>query len=130
MTTKKLLAAQAFFRRNVQDFLESVGAVKNNDGYVLHTSIGRLNIWVFENWIACRYEDVFAATVFTRGVCNRFTGKWNWIYHDDPVTLNNGLIIGDFVQAIEKLLSYSPTVEEIRKANRLRRAASLRRMLA
>lgn len=129
MATKKLLAAQAFFQRNVREFLESVGVVKNNDGFVLDTAIGKLNIWVYENWIASKFDDVHAATVFTRGVCNRFSGKWNFVFHDDPVTLNNGLIIGDFVHAIEKLLDYKPTVEEVRKANHLRKAASLRRSL-
>jgi hypothetical protein len=130
MTTKKLLKARTFFQRNVREFLESVGAVKNDDGFVLNTAIGQLNIWIFENWIACRFEDVHSASVFTRGVCNRFSGKWNFLYYDDPVTLNNGLVIADFVHAIEKLLAYRPTPAEVQKANQLRRAASRRRSLA
>jgi hypothetical protein len=127
MVTKKLLKAQAFFQRNVCEFLESVGTVKTTDGFVLHSSIGQLKIWIYDCWIACRYEDVFAATVFTRGVCNRYTGKWNWVYYDDPVTLSNGLIIGDFVHGIEKLLAYKPTAAEVRKANILRKAARCRK---
>jgi len=121
MITKKLLKAQAFFRYNVQEFLESVGAVKHNDGFVLHTPIGTLNIRIFDCWIACSFEDQYAATVFTKHVSNPFSGKWNWLYHDDPVTLNNGLVIGDFVHAIEKLLAYKPSKKDVAEANRLRK---------
>ena len=120
MTTKRLLKAQAFFRHNVQEFIESVGATKNNDGFVLNTPIGQLSIYIYDCWIACRFDDVPAATVFTRGVSNRFSGKWNWHYYNDPVTLNNGLVIGDFVHAIERLLAYKPTEEDVAEANRLR----------
>jgi hypothetical protein len=121
MTTKRLLKAQAFFQRNVQEFLESVGAVKDNDGFILNTPIGQLNIHIYENWIACRFENQYAATVFTKGASNPYSGKWNWLYHDDPVTLNNGLVIGDFVHAIEKLLAYKPSKKDVAEANRLRK---------
>jgi len=120
MVTKKLLKAQAFFQHNVQEFLESVGATNNNDGFILHTPIGLLNIHIYENWIACRFDDVCAATVFTKGVSNPFSGKWNWLYHDNEITLNNGLAIGDFVHAIERLLAYKPSKEDVAEANRLR----------
>jgi hypothetical protein len=113
MITKKLLKAQEFFQRNVREFIESVGAKLNNNGFVLDTLIGQLNIHIYENWIACRFEDVCAATVFTKGVSNPFSGKWNWLYHDDVVTLNNGLAIGDFVHAIERLLAYKPSKEDV-----------------
>ncbi len=121
MITKRLLKAQAFFMRNVQEFLESVGATKNNDGFVLNTPIGPLNIWIYECWIACRFDDVHAATVFTKGMSNRFSGKWNWHYCNDPVTLNNGLVIGNFVHGIEKLLAYKPTERDVVETNRLRK---------
>jgi hypothetical protein len=121
MTTKRLLKAQAFFRHNVQEFLESVGAVKNNDGLILHTPIGLLNIWIYDCWIACRFEDQFAATIFTKGRSNRYSGKWNWHYYNDPVTLNNGLVIGNFVHAIERLLAYKPTKEDLAETERLRK---------
>jgi len=125
MITKNLFKAQAFFMRNVQEFIESVGATKNKDGFVLNTSIGKLNIWVYDCWIACRFDDVHAATVFTNGVSNRFSGKWNWHYYNDPVTLNNGLVIGDFVHAIESLLAYKPSKEEVAEAERLKNAARI-----
>ena len=120
MTTKRLLKAQAFFRRNVQEFIESVGAVNHNDGLILHTPIGLLNIHIYDCWIACRFEDVHAATVYTKGTSNRFSGKWNWHYYDEPATLNNGLLIADFVHAIESLLAYKPSEEDVAEANRLR----------
>ena len=128
MITKKLLKAQAFFRRNVQKFIESVGAVKQDDGFVLITPIGQLIIWIYDCWIACRFEDVHAATVFTKGVCNPFSGKWNWHYYNDVVTLNNGLVIGDYVHAIESLLDYRPTEEDVAEANRLRQMTPTKRV--
>ena len=128
MITKKLLKAQAFFRYNVQEFLESVGAVKQDDGFILNTPIGQLNIHIYDCWIACRFEDVYAATVFTKGVSNRFSGKWNWLFCDDPVTLNNGLVIGDFVHAIERLLAYKPSKKDVAEAERLRTARTRYRL--
>jgi hypothetical protein len=120
MTTKRLLKAQAFFHRNVQEFIESVGALKQAHGFTLATPIGQLSIHIYDCWIACRFEDVCAATVFTKGVSNPYSGKWNWHYYNDAVTLNNGLVIGDFVHAIERLLAYKPTEEDVAEANRLR----------
>jgi hypothetical protein len=117
MITKKLLKAQTFFKKNVQEFIESVGATNNNDGFILNTPIGQLSIHIYECWIACRFENQYAATVFTKGVSNPFSGKWNWLYHDDPVTLNNGLVIGNFVHAIEKLLAYKPSKKDVVEAN-------------
>ncbi len=119
MITKKLLKAQSFFRHNVQELIESVGATRHNDGYILHTPIGKLSIHIYDCWIACRFEDQFAATVFTKGISNPFSGKWNWHYYNNEITLNNGLLIGDFVHAIEKLLAYKPSKEDLKEANRL-----------
>jgi hypothetical protein len=113
MISKRLLKAQAFYQRNVSEFLESVGAIKKDANYILKTPIGPLHICIFDSWVACRFEDIRAATVFTKGVSNEFTGKWNWHYSNDPVTLNNGLIIGNFVHAIERLLEYQPTKEDV-----------------
>ena len=109
MASKRLLKAQAFFRHNVQEFVESVGATKNGDGHILKTPIGPLLIRIFDNWIACRFDDVPAAYIFTMGKSNRYSGKWNWHYYNDPITLNNGLVIGDFVHEVERLLSYDPS---------------------
>jgi hypothetical protein len=120
MASKRLLKAQAFFCHNVQEFIESVGAVKHGNGFILNTPIGPLHIWIFDNWFACCFENVPLAHVFTKGRSNRYSGKWNWHYYNDPITLNNGLVIGDFVHAIESLLVYKPTEEDVAKANRLR----------
>ena len=67
MTPKILLKAQAFFRHNVQEFIESVGASKHNDGFVLTTPIGTLNIRIFDCWIACRFEDQCCRHYFHKG---------------------------------------------------------------
>jgi hypothetical protein len=52
MITKKLLKAQTFFKKNVQEFIESVGATNNNDGFILNTPIGQLSIHIYE----CFYQ--------------------------------------------------------------------------
>jgi hypothetical protein len=128
MITKKLLKAQAFFRHNVQEFVESVGAGKQADGYILNTPIGQLHIWIFDNWIACRFENVPLATIFTKGISNPYTGKWNWHYYSDAATLNNGLTIADFVHAVERLLAYIPTEEDVAEANRHRQMTPTKRV--
>jgi len=40
-----------------------VWGMKHKDGYVLETPIGPLHIRVFDNWIACRFENVPLATI-------------------------------------------------------------------
>jgi hypothetical protein len=125
--TKKLTIARAFFQRNVCEFVESIGAVAKPCDfareYILQTSIDQVEITVFENWIACQFADLCAAAVFTERNgprTNLHSGKWNFIYSDEPDVLNNGLVIGDFVSAIERLLAYVPTPEDVAKTNSLR----------
>jgi hypothetical protein len=104
----------------VSEFLESVGATRKDDGFILNTPIGQLSIHIYDCWIACSFEDQYAATVYTKGASNPYSGKWNWLYHNDVGTLNNGLVIGDFVHAIERLLVYKLTEEDSVEANRYR----------
>ena len=105
--TKKLMKARTFFRRNVCEYLESVGAVAKPCDfareYLLETPVGRLTITVFDNWIACCFADPKAAAA--RVPSNPYSGKWNFHYADDAGVLNNGLVIGNFVLALEGLLA-------------------------
>jgi hypothetical protein len=125
--TMKLASARAFFQRNVCEFVESIGAAAKPCDfareYILETSIGQLEITVFENWIACQFADLCAAVVFTERNgprTNLYSGKWNFIYADEADVLNNGLVIGDFVSAIEQLLAYVPTPEDTARTQCLR----------
>jgi hypothetical protein len=84
----------------------SVGAVPYEDGLHLATRLGPLHIWVYDDWIACRFDDAETAYAYTKGSCNesnRHNGKWNWYYNNDPVTLNCNAAICDFMFEIQKL---------------------------
>lgn len=132
--SKKLLKAQEFFRRSMKEFIESKGAIPTPDGFYDHalvTPIGCLRITVYENWIACRFDNVTAATVFTTrhcgGIaCNPYSGKWNFHYHDDANTLSDLLLTRSFVACLERLLVYNPSAEERLEAAQLQANADAR----
>jgi hypothetical protein len=112
---KKLEAAQEFFNKNASEALVSVGAVPYEDGFHLNTRVGPLHIWVLDNWFACQFDDAEAAHVATKGaqnVSNRHNGKWNWYYNNDPVTLNCGMAIADFMFELQKLVTTAVGVPE------------------
>ena len=109
--------ASAFFQSNVSGFVESIGGVTKDcdyaKEYTLETSIGQMVITIFDSWISCSFADNFAAFVFSRNngpKTGLFAGKWMFLYH--AKSLANGLIIGDFVEAVERLMAYVPTPEE------------------
>ena len=48
-------------------------------GWQLDTIGGLLDIKPYEDWIACRFDDVERANEQIRfGQLNRYSGKWNW----------------------------------------------------
>jgi hypothetical protein len=95
---------EMFFIHNVTEFLTSVGAKPYGDGYLgdgylLPTIAGNLEIHVYGDWIACRYQDIDLALKHDKHV-SRYCGKHNWLYRE----IGNPLIIADFVHWIERLL--------------------------
>jgi hypothetical protein len=124
-TTKKLIAAQEKFTANVVAYIVGKGATPGrHEEYELATNIGVLKITPYDNWIACRFDDVEAAQLFC--ACNKYSGKWNFHYSDDVATLSTASTIGDFMNEIERLLAYVPSAAMVAKADELRAARAAR----
>lgn len=52
------------------------------DGVVIHTRAGVLWCKPYDNWLACRFEDVaLARSVVGHDCLNLFSGKWNWHFN-------------------------------------------------
>lgn len=74
--------------RFIPDWLEALGARPNfaAGGYdcTLQTEAGPLSVSVYDDWVACRFEDVDRAkALLPHGYhdrLNRHTGKWNHLY--------------------------------------------------
>jgi hypothetical protein len=48
-------------------------------GHVLRTRAGSLWCKPYDNWLACRFDDVARARATVgHGCLNPFSGKWNW----------------------------------------------------
>lgn len=47
--------------------------------YTVTTRAGLLKVYIYDDWIACRFEDVAKAREVVRsGTLNPYSGKWNW----------------------------------------------------
>ena len=85
--TKKLEAAQRAFQQRVMAHLLELGAEHpardgRENAFLLQTPAGPLSITVYGDWIAQRFDDVEAGSLFTRQCCgaasNPYSGKWNF----------------------------------------------------
>ena len=82
--TKK---ARAAFQREACAVLDILGTLVPDPGrmdeepieYMVNTRAGALRVHVYDDWIACRFEDVAKAREVVRsGKLNPYSGKWNW----------------------------------------------------
>ena len=59
-----------------------IPAAPNAGNWTLESSFGPLHVSVYDNWVACRFEDVKRAAKVVN--CNRNTGKWNFHFEKFP----------------------------------------------
>jgi hypothetical protein len=121
--TKKLIAAREVFALRFIAIMEAAHAIAVPDPagspraeFVLVTPIGNLDVTIFEDWIATRFENERAGYAFTRytgNVSNQYSGKWNWHYGDDIATLTAETVAVEFGVAIDRLLAYVPSVSDL-----------------
>ena len=84
--TKEEQANREWFKAEISRRLEAVGATRNQDcdhapEYVVTTVVGDLYVTIYDDWIACRFEEperVKSAVSDTR--LNPHSGKWNHLY--------------------------------------------------
>jgi len=68
------------FAQEVTKAIQALGAKETGAyGWQLDTRAGLLELHPYEDWVACRFDDVerAKATVYF-GALNPYSGKWNW----------------------------------------------------
>jgi hypothetical protein len=85
--SKRLLKLEERFKRNITEYLVSLGARPGHFyDYELDTPAGLLHLTVYENWVATRFDDVDLGRAFTEptgcNVSNRYSGKWNFHFSE------------------------------------------------
>lgn len=86
----------------------------------LDTVAGILRVTPYENWIACRFDDVGTAKQLVHfGVLNPWSGKWNW--HFEEPDAND---VEFFAEQIERLLDSAPALANTNDEAEVRHAAS------
>ncbi len=69
-------------------------------GWQLDTRAGLLEIQPYDDWIACRFDDVDQAKAqVSSGYLNRYSGKWNW-HFVAPATEGVDFFIGELTRLI------------------------------
>jgi hypothetical protein len=68
------------FRQAIVKQLQVIGAREAGPyGWQIDTLGGLLDIKPYDDWVACRFDDVERATANVRfGSLNHYSGKWNW----------------------------------------------------
>jgi hypothetical protein len=84
LKTKKQVKNGEWFRDQIRAFLIRNGATEQlNKAYefVIITKMGTLQVSVYPDWIACRFDDVErAVAVIGRHGMNPCSGKWNHLF--------------------------------------------------
>ena len=82
-------ANRAWFKAEVERRLLALGATRNQAGtydYTVATVAGKLYVTVYDNWIACRFEEPERAKAISDTRLNPYSGKWNHHYDDADFT--------------------------------------------
>ena len=108
---KRLAKAKAQFKAAVTTYLDSIGARPSHFYELeLDTPAGLLQLTVYDDWVAGRFEDVNLAAALTKTIgrsCNPYSGKWNFHYYDGTIaSLNPDAVILDLSFYIDWLLNW------------------------
>ncbi len=85
--TKAEQANREWFKSEIDRRLAELGAIRNGDcghayEYAVATVAGNLYVTVYDDWIACRFEEPARAKAISDTRLNPYSGKWN--HHYDP----------------------------------------------
>jgi len=84
LKTKKQEKNGQWFRDQIRAFLLRNGATEQLNRcyeFVISTKMGTLQISVYLDWVACRFDDVDrAVAVIGRAGMNPYSGKWNHLF--------------------------------------------------
>jgi len=82
--TKAERANREWFKAEINRRLAALGAIRNQGGYeyAVATVAGSLYVTVYDDWIACRFEEPERAKAISDTRLNPYSGKWNHHYDD------------------------------------------------
>ena len=83
--TKEEQANREWFKAEIGRRLEALGAIGSRDcgyDYAVATVAGNLYVTVYDDWIACRFEEPERAKAISDTRLNPYSGKWNHHYDD------------------------------------------------
>ena len=82
--TKAEQANRQWFKAEMGRRLADLGATRNQGGYeyAVATVAGNLYVTVYDDWIACRFEEPERAKAISDTRLNPYSGKWNHHYDD------------------------------------------------
>ncbi len=96
----------AELRSRARTLLEEYGATQTDetswDEYLVQTPLGPWHVYVFEDWIATRFEDVSRAK--SRVGCNPYSGKWNFYALNDDLSE----FLSDFESQTRRMMQIRP----------------------
>ncbi len=111
--TARLAKAQQRFKTALTDYIISKGAQPSQFyQYEIDTPAGKLGISVYDDWIACRFDDVDLGRQFSATCgksCNPYSGKWNFHFFNGYVaSLNPDSVIELVGFYLDRLMAWSP----------------------
>jgi hypothetical protein len=74
-----------WFKAEIDRCLVELGAIRDGESmydYAVATVAGKLYITIYEDWIACRFEEPERAKATGDMRLNPYSGKWNHHYDD------------------------------------------------
>ena len=104
-STKRQRQAGERFKQSVADYLASKGATTSRFyAFEIETKAGTLFVSPYEDWIACRFENVEEAKrlLGNSARLNPYSGKWNFHYSDEAI--HTSAPLNDFTMHLERLL--------------------------
>ena len=113
--SKRLLKAQERFQDAVTKLFESLGARTGQCyDFDLDTPAGLLQVSVFDNWVATRFDDLALARAFTASCgipCNPYSGKWNHHFTDDEIRSLDS--VAQLEYRFERLMSWEAETSHV-----------------
>ncbi len=84
LKTKKKEKNGQWFRDQIRAFLLRNGATEQLNKayeYAIITKMGPLQVSIYPDWVACRFDDVDrAVAIIGRHGMNPYSGKWNHLF--------------------------------------------------
>ena len=110
-------ANHAWFKAEVERRLTALGATRNQGGYdyAVATVAGKLYVTIYEDWIACRFEEPERAKAIGDTRLNPCSGKWNHHYDDAEFESRRTtrLCVDYFFMELDRYLPDLPETREV-----------------